>query len=106
MPEHIQSLLSDLKNGLSNIYGRRLKGVFLFGSYARGEQDHESDVDILIVLTHYHQYRAEIQRTSELVSTLSLEYGSSISRVFLEEESYLKDDTPLLRNVRQEAIAV
>jgi uncharacterized protein len=104
--EDIRSLLSDLKVGLALIYGKRLKGVYLFGSYARDEQDSESDVDVMIVLSHYNRYPLEIQRTSELVSALSLQYGYTLSRIFVRETEFHHGDTPLLRNLRQEAVKV
>ncbi len=106
MPENIQALLKDLKTGLRRIYRQRLRGVYLFGSYARGEQDSESDLDILIILNQLDGYGVEIERTGELVSNLSLQYGISISRVFMGEQEYHSSDSPLLRNVRTEALAV
>jgi predicted nucleotidyltransferase len=41
--------------------GARLKGVYLFGSYARGEAGEESDVDVLIVLDRVESYSQEIE---------------------------------------------
>jgi predicted nucleotidyltransferase len=72
MPENVQRLLSELRRSLTAIYSVRLRGVFLFGSYALGDQDGESDVDIPVVLSDYESYDAEIERTSELASALSL----------------------------------
>ncbi len=103
--ENLDQLLKELKAGLSDLYKNQLRGVYLFGSYARGDQDDESDVDILIILTRYENYRAEIEHTSELVSTLSLKYDVSISRKFITEKHWNALDTPLLRNARAEAIA-
>jgi hypothetical protein len=37
--ETVRALLNELKSGLDRIYGERLEGVYLYGSYARGE-DH------------------------------------------------------------------
>ena len=103
--EKLKQLLKELKSGLAAFYGGQLCGVYLFGSYARGDQDAESDLDILIILSHYDRYSAEIERTGELVSTLSLKYGVSISRKFITESHWATVDSALLLNVRAEAIA-
>jgi predicted nucleotidyltransferase len=90
---------------LARLYGRRLKGLYLYGSYARGDQQAESDLDTLVVLDRYERYGAELDRTSELVSSLSLRYGVSISVIFMREQEWREGDTPLLRNVGEEALA-
>ncbi|MGI8911693.1 MAG: nucleotidyltransferase domain-containing protein [Rubrobacteraceae bacterium] len=36
--------------GLGTIYGERYRGMVLYGSYARGEADEGSDVDLLLLL--------------------------------------------------------
>jgi predicted nucleotidyltransferase len=88
------------------LYGADLKDILLFGSYARGEQDNESDLDILIVLCSYERYGSEIERTGEVISQLSLKYGISISRKFIKEIDWLSADSSLLRNVRAEALSL
>jgi len=103
--EKLEQLLKEIKSGLSMLYGSQLRGVYLFGSYARGEQDTESDLDVLIVLAHYGLYSDEIERTGDLVSALSLKYGVSISRKFITASHWATADSALLRNVRAEAIA-
>jgi uncharacterized protein len=100
----LRPLLDDIKKGLYSIYGKRLESVYLFGSYARGDQDLESDLDVLIVLSDFQSHIAEIERTGELVSDLSLKYGVSISRKFTRKADWIRGDNILLRNVRQEAI--
>lgn len=82
------------------MYGKRLKAVYLYGSYARGENQPWSDVDIMIVLDSYQRYGDEIKRTSELNAKLSLEYDLSVSRLFMTEERWRHEDSPLLRNIR------
>lgn len=98
-------LLAELKQHLTLIYSSRLYGVFLFGSYARQQQDPESDLDVLIVLSDMNSYSEEIKATGEMISRLSLKYGVTISRTFIRETDWKTGDSPLLRNVRQEAIA-
>ncbi len=101
----VQNILAELRSGLENLYGVRLRGVYLYGSYARGEQEWDSDVDVLIVLDRIDAYGAEIDHTSELVSSVSLLYGISISRVFATQDAWRDGQDRFLFHVRQEAVA-
>lgn len=64
----LDDLIAELTVGLDGVYGDRLKGLYLYGSYARGEEDRESDLDILVVLEQFDHYAAEVNRTGELAS--------------------------------------
>jgi type I restriction enzyme S subunit len=104
MNEEIREVLARLRQGLAELYGGRLKGVYLFGSHARGEADEESDIDVLIVLDRVDNYSQEIDRSSELVARLSLDCGRSISCVYVPEERWRYEETMFLINVREEAV--
>lgn len=91
---------------METLYHERLRRVYLFGSYARGDAEPESDVDVLVVLRDLGRYSAEVERTGALGARLSLKYGVSISQVFMCESDWLRGETPFLTNVREEALLV
>ena len=106
MTGNITALVTKLKSGLTGLYGRRLKAVVLFGSYARGDYNEDSDLDVMIVLDRYESYWDELVRSAELASELSLEYNVTISRMIMTEEQWKRGDLPVLRNIRIEGVPV
>jgi len=104
VPVDIRKLMKELKEGLVLIYKDQLKDLYLYGSYARGVAQSDSDIDVMIVLDNYESYGQEIDRTGELISKLSLDYGISISRVIMKELQWKNSDTPLLRNIRIDGV--
>ena len=103
-PLAIQDILRELKSALQLIYEDQLRGLYLFGSYARGEADRESDFDVLVVLQDFTRYALEVDRTAELAAELSLKFNVTVSLVFFREREWLHGDSPFLSNVRDEAL--
>jgi predicted nucleotidyltransferase len=93
-----------MRNGLNEIYRNRLRGVFLYGSRARGEQGPDSDVDVLIVLDRMGPYGEELERTSRLASDLSLDAGVIVSRAFASEVDWRTGAKPFLVSARADAV--
>jgi predicted nucleotidyltransferase len=89
---------------LRQVYGENLCGLYLFGSFARREEEAESDVDVAIVFRDLHDYWQEIQRTGPIVAELSLKYDVSISPMRIREATWLQEDSPFLNSLRKECI--
>jgi predicted nucleotidyltransferase len=102
----LTKLLKELKVALYQVYQKNLRGIYLYGSYARQEEDPESDIDVAVVLKDFKDYWEEIQRTSHIISELSLKYEVSISPVRIREADWIQEDSPFLNNVRKEGIPV
>ncbi len=102
----VQTILNDVKNLLSPVFGDRLQQVVLYGSVVRGQEKEDSDVDVLLVLKDVPAYARDLRRALEAVARLSerLDRRISIKPVPLEE--YRKGDCPLLRAVRREGLAI
>jgi uncharacterized protein len=101
----IDFILRTFRDGLEELYGERLRGVYVYGSYARGDARPGSDLDVLLILDRIDSYSEEIDRTGEITSDLSLEYDIAISRAFVTQEDWVAGEMPLVRNVRREGRA-
>ena len=106
MTAQTKKLLKRFKQELVRIYGKQLDAVYLYGSYARGENKEGSDLDVLIVLNDFQRRAAEIKRVSELIGELSLDYEITVSPLFMREREWNTDRYPLLRSVKKEGVAV
>jgi len=104
VPAHIRKLMKELKEGLVRIYGDRLKAVYLYGSYARGDYRQGSDVDVMILLKDYKSYWDELERSTELASDVSLEYDVTVSRLIIKEAQWKQSDMPVLRNIHKDGV--
>ena len=78
----------------------------LFGSYARGDQMSGSDIDIVIILKDFSHACTEIERTGDIVSSLSLKFDTLISLVPIKENDWLKRKTSLISNIKRDGVAV
>ena len=91
---------------LRPLYADRLVGIFLYGSRARGESGSESDVEVIVVLESIERYGDELDRTSAICASLSLEFGLVVSRIFISEAAWRGRADGQLPAVRSEAVAV
>jgi len=100
-----RELLNEIKRRLERVHGRRLHGVVLYGSEARGQAHDESDVDVLVLLRDPVDYGRDLETNLEAVYPLSLEIGRRISAKPVSAREYETVDCPLYRHAHREGIA-
>lgn len=105
----LYSILNYVADEAKQHLGDALDAVILFGSYARGDYDHESDVDIMIRI---NCDPAELEKYENLFallcSRLSLENDITVSIVTVSSilfEKY-KNALPFYANAEKEGIRV
>ncbi|MBN1806933.1 MAG: nucleotidyltransferase domain-containing protein [Sedimentisphaerales bacterium] len=92
------------RNGLCNIYGKRLRAVYLYGSAARDRLTPESDIDIAVILDKIPSRFEEHKRTSKLGSDISLDHDTVVLFFFAEEKDLQIDRFAIHRAIKAEGI--
>ncbi|AWX33393.1 nucleotidyltransferase domain-containing protein [Methanosphaera sp. BMS] len=92
---------------LANDFAKKIKSddiklIMLYGSVARGEDNSESDIDILIVSDNADDLRYKV---NDLVVDVSLDCGEIISPHLMTEKHFNKTkDLRFLSNVLKEGV--
>jgi len=105
----LQTILSSVTQQAQALFGSTLKNVILFGSYARGDYDAESDIDIMI-LVDMPAEKLAIYRKAIIVrlTDLDLEYGvfTSVKLQDLPTFEKWKDTLPFYQKVLSEGVQI
>ena len=107
MNELSTNIITQFKSIIYGLYGEKLSKIILFGSYARGEQKENSDIDFLVVLKgkDISVFR-EIEKINNSVYNMILETGKIISFVPVAEEKFETSPNFFYTQVKKEGIAV
>jgi len=101
--ERVHSLLPEIERKIRDCFGDKVVRIIVFGSFARGDYDEESDLDILVVvddnnLEFYNSKRVEL-------TNYYLDNENILLSVVIENASIAeryKNHSPFLINVFKE----
>lgn len=98
-------ILGKVYHACQPVFSEGIHDAFLYGSYARGDYNEDSDVDILLTVdtAELGNYRWPI---AEITSNLSLEYDKTISVTVKPLWQFQKyaDVLPYYKNIIREGI--
>jgi len=103
----LMNTLNKICDKMKKIYGSSLDQIILYGSYARGEETSESDVDIAVILKQTPEEEIHDSMTDMLVD-YELDLGITISAVTLDSASYSQwmRILPFYMNIAKEGIVL
>jgi len=80
--------------------------ILLYGSYARGDYDDRSDIDLIILLDKKKITREDEKRIKYPLYSIEFDVGRIISPIIISKKDwdYKHNVTPLYENVQSEGI--
>ena len=109
MPKTINKLLKEFVEKINRLLGDRVKKIVLYGSYARGDYNKTSDIDIMILTDlsyeEIEKYRDDI---SDIAFDIELEKGVIISPIIKNIDKYNArvNIVPFYMNVQREGVVL
>ena len=105
----IGEILKDFTKRIEEYFGESLIKVLLYGSYARGDYNSSSDVDVMILVKMSDNEIKKIEnQVYDLAFDIEMDTGVDISPIIKNEEQYeyWLDTLPFYKNIHEEGVIV
>lgn len=109
IPKEIAGIIQEFNKGVNEILGNRVKKVILYGSYARGDYNESSDIDIMI-LTDLTDEEIIKFRDKILDYTYDLEWDNNFNFMLspliknIDKFNYWLEAMPFYMNIEKEGV--
>ena len=107
--KQVEHIISELIQGLSGIFPHEKPDAVLFGSYARGEQEEGSDIDVLLLVDAPREViSCQNWEVGNVAAEILFNYGVLVSPI-VENREYFNANAevlPFYRNIRREGVHI
>ena len=111
IPENINKIINEFITAINDVFGDRVKKIILYGSYARGDFNTSSDIDIMILtdLTDDEivKYRSEICGCAyniEFDNNFDIRLSPLVKNI--DKFNYWLEALPFYMNVQKEGVVL
>jgi predicted nucleotidyltransferase len=107
--KELHEILKKLASSLLAVYGEKLNAVILYGSVARGTDNSESDIDIMVLVDTSEE---ELKKYRDALCDVSVDFDLEYLKVFSIVDicnarfNAWKDVLPFYQNVAKEGIVI
>ncbi|MCI7169758.1 nucleotidyltransferase domain-containing protein [bacterium] len=109
MPDTVNNAIHDFLSQIKMMLGDQFSKMILYGSYARGDYQSNSDVDILILAKMSESEIKVIENEIfDLAFDVEMETGVDISPIVKNEDHYMywADTLPFYKNIKEEGVLI
>ena len=109
MPNNVKKIFDIFLIEVKNILGNRLKKVILYGSYARGDFDKSSDIDVMILTDLNNDEISEYStKIWEICADIEIDSGVVISPLIRNIDNFNSwiDIKPFYINIVNEGVVL
>ena len=111
IPNKIRNIIDEFIKGVDEILGNRVKKVILYGSYARGDFNKDSDIDIMI-LTDLSDDEIVKYRSNIYGLAYDIEFDNNFDVTIsplvknIDKFNYWLEALPFYMNVQKEGVVL
>lgn len=103
--DQFSEIITEIVNAYKETYGADLRDIILYGSYARGDYDDQSDVDFAAIVSGNRlDLQNKLERVLDKAAVVGVKNDAVISPVVIPYDEYVKYKTmlPYYRNIDKE----
>lgn len=109
MTDDIKLILEEFVMTIKPYLGNEIQSIVLYGSYARGDFNAQSDLDIMILVgSSENDIKKYENNVYDCAFELELKYGKVISPVIKNQQffEYWSDTLPFYKNIVKEGVKI